>query len=1153
MTSKLPPTAGVVGLTIQVTPTKPANLYCLYVRNDAGVCAYQTGTQDGTSALYVYDFDAKADTEGFVKVTDKACLIMGDGKAFGVNPSNPNETFLSQDTEGRRYTYAETGTTYVKYASAYSTLGTYHPDIEALVPHPTHTNEVWMCHHGGVSVSTDNGATWSDRSAGLGVAQVMGMADSSSDPGYVAVGLFHDGTVITAPPWYESWSPHWTHVLGGDGARPMIAPTTPQYMWGLIFGPVGRWQRSANYGSGFADNGPASPAWTMAGAVFDHLSPSTQYRIAAQDTTTLNQTIRRTTDWGATWPATPISDFGKIYPSFTLKYPYSPPNDGNTLLVEVNDGQDHLFRTKQANAAPTAVIASWEELPLPPYPRVGDIEFDPSNPDILYLANSTSSNPPDSIVGKDLVIRGDYTDPKQVTFQDLTQNLPNATAGDDELAITTDGTGGLYYACDFGVFYSNEATRASGQGWTPFGTALPNTSYSGVAINNVNHKVRVAAFGRGVWEHDLAATISGTVFQDLNHDATLDAGEPPLTGWTVTLTSAAGAVVSSVTDANGRYTFSALAAGGYQIDQALPAGWAQTLPSGRYSVQVTAGQWLKRQDFGNDKTEGVTCAPPPADMTGWWRFNESASSTVAHDDAGVDNAGMRVGNPQLVNGKVASAFHFDGSTQYIQVATHPEVDVDQGNFSIHAWVRTSRAGLVPIVDKRSNPVLGYSFFLFDGRLGVQMADRPTLPPFCSSDNTASACTNWFAPVGSPSAADGQWHHVAVTVDRDTTAGGVLYVDGVPVLHFDPTVRAQSLANTAPLLIGTNIDGNRWQGEIDEVSLFKRALSPYDVASVYKAGSLGQCPCTSNYPAHSLQGGKVAFVSDRVTPPQVFVQQVGLHAAPLQLTTDFYGARHPRWFPPNGNYIAYIRGDVSDGNGVSDDELAVTEEANPSNVPTSIHASTFDARNLGYPQWSDDGASIVVLFTHASGLRGLGLVQFPFPAFSSPTVTTLLEGDASLNPGEPVFSHDGKTVYFAADTPSASAALFKIPTMGGTPIPVLDQYGTQVHLLYAPSMSPGGNRLMFNSEMWREQPAEYQDEEVLELDLASGVIKRITAERGNQYGWFAKNGKGGEFLLQSNNTAAGTYALYLQANGVRIPFDVGAPQNQNQSGDWWKAP
>jgi hypothetical protein len=40
-------------------------------------------------------------------------------------------------------------------------------------------------------------------------------------------------------------------------------------------------------------------------------------------------------------------------------------------------------------------------------------------------------------------------------------------------------------------------------------------------------------------------------------------------------------------------------------------------------------------------------------------------------------------------------------------------------------------------------------------------------------------------------ADGKWHHVAVTVVRSNTSGGTLYVDGVPILVFDPTVDAGS--------------------------------------------------------------------------------------------------------------------------------------------------------------------------------------------------------------------------------------------------------------------------------------------------------------------------------------------------------------------------
>src|SRR5204863_6378632 len=117
------------------------------------------------------------------------------------------------------------------YNSTYSSGGTYHPDIGDLVPHPVNVNEVWMCNHGGVYVSFDNGGTWTDRSIGLGVAMINGMATAASDPSYVAAGLYHDGTIVTNSPWYNLWAPAWKEFPSSfcDGLRPMINPATPQY------------------------------------------------------------------------------------------------------------------------------------------------------------------------------------------------------------------------------------------------------------------------------------------------------------------------------------------------------------------------------------------------------------------------------------------------------------------------------------------------------------------------------------------------------------------------------------------------------------------------------------------------------------------------------------------------------------------------------------------------------------------------------------------------------------------------------------------------------------------------------------------------------------------------------------------------------------
>jgi len=219
------------------------------------------------------------------------------------------------------------------------------------------------------------------------------------------------------------------------------------------------------------------------------------------------------------------------------------------------------------------------------------------------------------------------------------------------------------------------------------------------------------------------------------------------------------------------------------------------------------------------------------------------------------------------------------------------------------------------------------------------------------------------------------------------------------------------------------------------------------------------------------------------------------------------------------------------------------------------AGRFGARLLGYPQWSDDGRSIIVLFEWSTGKRGLGIVHFaaPYQFTFPPVLTTLLHPGQipNLNPGEPIFSRDGTFVYFAADS-GAPGQLYRIPATGGTATPVYGN-GVPIRQAFAPSLSPDGTRLVYNSEMWKEDPAHYQNEELLEVGLLTGVIRRLTAEPGNQYGFFAKNGAG-EMLVQSNNPATGKYDLYLEENGVRVPLDVADPTNAStESGDWWKPP
>jgi hypothetical protein len=91
-------------------------------------------------------------------------------------------------------------------------------------------------------------------------------------------------------------------------------------------------------------------------------------------------------------------------------------------------------------------------------------------------------------------------------------------------------------------------------------------------------------------------------------------------------------------------------------------------------------------------------------------------------------------------------------------------------------------------------------------------------------------------------ADGQFHHVAVSVRRNASDGLRLFVDGNLVVVANPTSVTGSIDNNVPLLIGGH-SFDYWRtfaGLIDEFQLYKRALTDNEVKSIYLAGSAVQC-------------------------------------------------------------------------------------------------------------------------------------------------------------------------------------------------------------------------------------------------------------------------------------------------------------------------
>jgi hypothetical protein len=273
----------------------------------------------------------------------------------------------------------------------------------------------------------------------------------------------------------------------------------------------------------------------------------------------------------------------------------------------------------------------------------------------------------------------------------------------------------------------------------------------------------------------------------------------------------------------------------------------------------------------------LPCAQPPSGMISWWPANGNAN----------DVWGGHNGILQGVNftpAKVGQGFTSFAQNTYVEVPDSQNLNFGAagpngaGNLSIDAWISNGSAParaaqILPIVDKRDLPpdgsVTGYFLFLFNGRLAFQLG--------------AGTFFNYISSSLLPDLRDGRFHHVAVTVDRNSPTGGHLYVDGgPPVLTFDPTNRLGSLTNIKSLFIGRHaadpaITFLYKGGLIDEVELFNSAISQVDIQRIVDADSTGKCKLT----CAPRPSGMVAYWPLDETAGTKIVDIVGNHNATAQ--------------------------------------------------------------------------------------------------------------------------------------------------------------------------------------------------------------------------------------------------------------------------------
>lgn len=230
----------------------------------------------------------------------------------------------------------------------------------------------------------------------------------------------------------------------------------------------------------------------------------------------------------------------------------------------------------------------------------------------------------------------------------------------------------------------------------------------------------------------------------------------------------------------------------------------------------------------------TSCTTAGGGAAGWWGFDEEDGLT-AYDSSAYANHGQWSDDtvnagPAAVDGFVDGALTFHNFGSWVDVADSSVLDGNSWDFSASMWIQTlDRSGVAVILDKRkpSWPYTGYHAFIYNGYLALQLGN---------SGGYSNYISNVFV-------ADGQLHHIAVTVDRDHAQGIRWYLDGVEAgTPKNPTGRTGSLYNTEPLRLGarSGTPSGYLNGLLDEFQLYRKVLSSTDVAALYAAGSFGRC-------------------------------------------------------------------------------------------------------------------------------------------------------------------------------------------------------------------------------------------------------------------------------------------------------------------------